>query len=406
MKNQSTFTVLLISFLIVACNGGNQATGNNSTQEYANQIAQIKNSNSELRLIQQNLVDYYSKVEPTKTINLPDVTIDCVPFNQQPALINKNTEKISQINKELANKIVNQKPAKLTQFSLTPDDCPTGSVAIVRPPLNNIANGMLSAFNKQPSSNDDLSNYNWVQASESGNVNYGEYNLTLQAPSSTSSIFDANFNPTMVMPVLDGSHVINQSWWTSDNERPYLMTLETGLIKSAYFTQNETVSIFVFSTVSGYGPGPAGGCYNLSCGDFIQYPNTPALGVPITPTNGTYKFTYQAINQGYEMVLSFSSPTDNWSYPIGYYPRERYSTDNPLTDNPFVIYSAGAEIEAGNQVDQFYINGTLYAMYYNLTNILPIGDYFSPHNSQIYLGNIIWDSSINNNNLQFYTLGH
>lgn len=408
------FSMSLLTLSLTACGGGGNgnaaipaSTNSSSTQQFAMQISQIHNNSSPLTNIQSNLVNYYSKVQATKTIVSGDVTIDCVPFAQQPSLINLSANEVQIIKRRIsAPKYTNT--AKITnthQFLISPTQCPIGSVAVTRPPLQNIQNGMLSAFNKYPN-DDGLSAYNWVQVSESGNTNQGTYDLSTLNPQSTSVVFDAQFNPTMIMPVLDGSHVINQSWWVSNDERPYLMTLETGLIKSAYFTQNIAITIFVFSTVSGYGPGPAGGCYNLSCGDFIQYPNTPALGAPITPSNGSYTFTYQAIAEGYEMVLTYTSntnSTDNWSYPIGYYPSSRYSTTNPLTNNPFVSYQAGAEIETGNNIDQFLINGAVYGIYYNLTNMLPIGSFNSPHNSQIYLANIIWNPLLNNNTVQFYT---
>jgi hypothetical protein len=210
----------------------------------------------------------------------------------------------------------------------------------------------------------------------------------------------------MTMPVLDGSHVINQSWWTSEagSGSPYFMSLETGLIKSAYFTLTPQITIFAFSTVNNYGNGPAGGCYNLECSAFIQYPDTPALGEPVNLTGFDVILQYKIIPEGYELDLTLTDESGSAEIPIGYYPYSRYSTNDPQTDNPFRYFSAGAEIEAGNLIDQFQINGTLYYLAYNDTNYLPVNGYVLPNPNPPYYGaNVVYNPSIDNYLLNFFT---
>lgn len=359
--------MLLVSGALTACNSGSVA-GNNQTLQsdashtilagslaassinhYLNQLSaeQINNANPRLEQLRQSLISYYSKVQAVQTVQGNGYTVDCIPFDQQPGLINaSHADKATAdaLNKQhlramarLGNGI--NKIAAGFDFKMTM--CSESTVALARLDANNLQQYIKSAPPQQVPSQQSLGSqnqgsseggnnlaekspnnisytpgYSWIQSYLSnGTLNVPGYFVSFISPDpeqSNNYLTESNVN----------GHSLNQLWWLDkQGTTSFVYSLEAGWM-TQMFGQQIATELFVFSTNDGYN-GSAADRYNQA-GGFIQYTNTPAvLGTPLTSSQQfTLSFILLPNNGGYELDYSANGSQQ----AIGYYPMSRYPT--------------------------------------------------------------------------------
>ena len=128
--------------------------------------------------------------------------------------------------------------------------------------------------------------------------------------------------------------------WVVAGSGSGLQTLEVGTQKYHDLYGDDNPHLFIYSTRGGYAPGT--GCYNNTCGDFVQVSSSiyPAAAIsPVSIYNGTQ---YEASMQWFKDMdggawwLNFQG---QW---VGYYPRALY--------NAAGVQNHAAEIDFGGEI--------------------------------------------------------
>ena len=369
--------LIFLTILIYGCNAGGSSsspttTPSSSEPTFADQVNSINTSSRQLSNVKHEMSDYYSKVQIVKTITTDQYIVDCVPFDQQPALINKDVSiKSSAYNPAnvTESKLYMKNIMSVTSsFDFKPNECPYNTVGVSRPVLQNLRSGNINAFNKVSVNHYGIAanteNYNWAQAVFKFNNNI---NTSILIPSDATSYiarFSGFDEAQAIINQPDQSHIINQMWLTTHagSGDADFMSIEAGLIISSYFTNSSQPTLFIYSTTDDYNTG----CYNLGCGMFVQYPNTPSLGTPVDPKNH-FAIKLRVTDIGYEVDLYPSNANEDKFIAIGYYPYSNYSNLPPTQSNPFRWLSVGAEIYRNNPRNQLRAGGIIHGVGFDST---------------------------------------
>lgn len=119
-----------------------------------------------------------------------------------------------------------------------------------------------------------------------------------------------------------------------------LQTLEVGTQKYQQLYGDTNAHLFIYSTRGGYAPGT--GCYNNSCGDFVQVSSSIYPGIVLTPVSTWGGAQYEANMHWFKDMdggawwLNFQG---QW---VGYYPRALY--------NAAGVQNRATEIDFGGEI--------------------------------------------------------
>ncbi|MFC5472564.1 neprosin family prolyl endopeptidase [Paraherbaspirillum soli] len=119
-----------------------------------------------------------------------------------------------------------------------------------------------------------------------------------------------------------------------------LQTLEVGTQKYHDLYNDDNPHLFIYSTRGGYAPGT--GCYNNTCGDFVQVSSSIYPGAVLSPVSVFNGAQYEASMQWFKDMdggawwLNFQG---QW---VGYYPRALYNAGG--------VQDHAAEIDFGGEI--------------------------------------------------------
>lgn len=365
--------------------GGNPNPPVQSIQAYTSQLQQINMAGDhQLNSAKSVLLNYYTNAQVEQSISYRHTIVDCVPFLQQPALINA-----SDADKNHALELFNQ-----SQQQAQNNVCESGYIAITRIPLRHFANGNKNVFwknqipNMPESATFPNSGYKYYQSESQTKLDFNN-NGVFVAIDSGESIANMYLMPNQT----DNQHYIQQEWLASGSY-PSLVTLETGVITANFFIESAdgtyiqsdnnsinptTKSVFIFSTPNSYNLSTPRGnqvnMYNLQ-GGFIQLNNLIIFGAPLS--NEKYNLIYVQKADGYHLLASVITLDKNGNYhvakpvDVGYWPMSHYTGFGSNFPTPnFDAVTAGFEMEndpdnANSFVDVNFDNGTLIG--YGLTD--------------------------------------
>ena len=332
-------------------------------QVHLNNLSISNQSDQKLLHIKRHLVNFYRNTTIDKSfVDDNGVTVDCIPFKKQLALIDQPQSFIDQAyhNYQLHGPSAPQDTR-----------CPVGDVLMARPLIDTMNSHDPSAFFKNPpkdqKSQTKPSNnqkppryvYNWVQTP------YRHFNTDWDIAYASLSM---GSKPSLASYSSFG-HSLGQMWVLTDGNYDR-HSLEAGIVRDVQHSTEMGFqpTFFIFASVDGYGQDS---CYNGLCGHFIQFPNTPLINdIPDTPSHilgyhgptDIYTFAFRQAQQDdnthrYNYYLSRSNgvidPAENKTQlktdTLGYYD---FSTADVDTSNPqyFKKVSAGGELvvdEAG-----------------------------------------------------------
>lgn len=340
-------------------------------QKFVKTITTYQPENPALNQRLQKTIDYYQRIHILKTAYKKNYTIDCIPFAEQPALID-NPALAQSLLPAMMNTTKNNLDTlkKMgSHFDFNPaTECPLGSVALLRP-----SKAMLTseAANTKIAPNRSSTHYNLLAAGYSWEQGVTPQGDLIYIPTQANQAYFKGPQNQYVSPANLADHSLDQFWYTTNIFHPrevLTYSVEFGIIASSYFTTTPATSIFVFASIDNYG---SNSCYNLLCPNFIQAPGTTPIGVPITNTNADYIFQVKHVeNPGFQpgyyltLVTRGASANANASTLLGYYPDSLYAPANRPQQ-----FSAGAEVYANAPGD-----GTI--MYGNYAN--PCAGYAGP----------------------------
>nr|BFD31561.1 hypothetical protein GTC16762_11790 [Pigmentibacter ruber] len=326
----------------------NQNSIATSIANYTNELTAQNGRSSKVIERQQKIVSYYIRVHILKTFKNKDFTVDCIPFIEQPSLID-NPELGQKLLIEFNN--INsrnslQKSGHLFAFN-TAEQCPENSVGIIRPTdvIVNSESSLKIALTENNllelnSNSDSTAGYSWQVGVTPENkiiyLNQDHGEAYFKGPQSQAVASDNQ-----------DDHSLDQFWllYTGENKTRY--SVEFGILASKYFTTLPATSIFIYASVDNYSDKS---CYNLGCSGFIQFPSTPVLGVPLTNKGADYIFKVKHVKNkqeqsGFYLTLEAKEPTvslfNKHSVTLGFYPESIYPKG--MLPNTF---SAGAEVYA------------------------------------------------------------
>ena len=147
----------------------------------------------------------------------------------------------------------------------------------------------------------------------------------------------ANINVWNMATELNSEFSLGQIWVVGGSGAG-LQTLEVGTQKYRDLYGDYNPHLFIYSTRGGYAPGT--GCYNNTCGDFVQVSSSfyPGMGLsPVSVYNGTQ---YEANMHWFKDMDGGSWWLNFQGQWIGYYPRGLYSA----VINRAAIIDFGGEI--------------------------------------------------------------
>ena len=370
MRVRIRFPVFLVTCLGsggIFANGFTAQSGNPtfatsiSLQNYVNKISTYQPETPELLARLQKSIDYYRRVHILKTVAKKSYTVDCIPFAEQPALIDNPSRAAELLSEEEAYTKENIEALKIagSNFDFNPaTECPLGSVAILRPTkimLTSEKANTKVAPHATPSIS--TSTYTWEQgySTQTGALVYIQ---TQQ----NSAYFMGPQNQT-VSPYAFEDHSLDQFWLTSNPYVSPLYSVEFGIIASSYWTYPPSTSIFVFASVDGYG---SNSCYDSpasGCPNFTLNANTPALGSHLTNLTGDYVFQVAYVTPRGNPQYALTLVTHNISPPtpilLGHYSASVYPPGVSLT-----YFSAGAEVTAATAQNGTIMYGNYAYPYY------------------------------------------
>eukprot|EP00441_Pelagodinium_beii_P018054 CAMPEP_0197657488 /NCGR_PEP_ID=MMETSP1338-20131121/44659_1 /TAXON_ID=43686 ORGANISM="Pelagodinium beii, Strain RCC1491" /NCGR_SAMPLE_ID=MMETSP1338 /ASSEMBLY_ACC=CAM_ASM_000754 /LENGTH=441 /DNA_ID=CAMNT_0043233875 /DNA_START=70 /DNA_END=1392 /DNA_ORIENTATION=- len=336
---------------------------------HALESIQVPPGDTATKKLQEQLIHYYTVAGPhmDKTIRQKGFVLDCVPFAYQPGVIDKAVV-----------------PTPSVGFPQTPspkDKCPSGQVAIPRTRLKVLRNGvthkkgklshnatLLQVANSYGQQPQDCSQYATVT-----NPKGYSYCSTPTWPCACSYVNVAlgvgdSAIPPLALPKLTGNeagHVLNQLWFSGTTDGGVFTSLETGWIYSSYFSEENALTAFAFSTPDDYGSegttcqgtsfDPAG--YNER-GGFIYTQSQFTLGEPLDSFSGFLGYEIQS-DGFYLTYQSFEGDRLNPGPEInvGYWPLD---SDRYCNGYNFDSYQAGLEVNLG--ADGTTASGNIYDM--------------------------------------------
>lgn len=129
--------------------------------------------------------------------------------------------------------------------------------------------------------------------------------------------------------------------WVTRGAGGSLETVEAGWQKYRDLYGDWNARLFIYFTPDNYGPG---GCYNLSCGGFVQVSNSVVIGGAYSSYSTTNGSQYSA-----KLFLFKDGTTGHWWLKhndtwVGYYPRELFDS-NGLRDSAALIDFGGEIID-------------------------------------------------------------
>lgn len=317
-------------------------------RQYVSTISGYQPETNSLEEQLQKSIKYYQRVHILKSVKKNAYTVDCIPFAEQPALIDNPQlaeSLLSQTIQETKDNLESlKKMGNFFDFN-TAKECPMGSVAIVRPSKLMLTS---KAVNQKISPKSLTSGgYTWEQGfTPEGDGIY----INTQA---SQAYFKAPQQQHVGPHNLIG-HSLNQFWYTNDvYQGAHEYTTEFGIIDTRYLTHQDVTSIFVFASVDGYGDQS---CYNLRCPNFVQNQGTLPFEVPIASANTDFIFQIKHINTpgfrpGFYLTLIAHNPSlsnsQSSSTLLGFYPESIYQDQNKLPH----LFSAGGEVAIDDNSD-------------------------------------------------------
>lgn len=200
---------------------------NISSQQYAAELKQINSPDA------QALASYYSKINPVKIIQKQQFIYDCIPFEQQQAIIDlPATQKevaiknANEILTSMENRLSSSENQKLYANSFTSgDNCPFGLISQMRPnsDLPKMRNPRQNSLNKNNSiitdpSPSDPTKYGYKILTFPNNLTYYSVPLMATQPASGTTgpnvFFASNDINAITQP---GNRFIDHQMWLMNN---------------------------------------------------------------------------------------------------------------------------------------------------------------------------------------------
>lgn len=277
--------------------------------------------------MRQHILTRYQGVEVQHSFVLDSTYFDCVPIEQQPAVRKYDLKKIASPPPQsiLDNSAHNQAADDLQRDPKEPFDafgnsvyCEEHTIPLLRITLETITRfqTLRQFFQKSPDGAEQVPGQNHNAGPES---DAHKYSITYQNVNNHGG----NSNLNVWSPHVDTSKgevfSLSQEWYVGGSGSG-LQTEEVGwIVYPDMFSGDEKSHFFIFSTPDNY----KNGCYNNTCGDFVQVADNGLLGASFNHYSsfGGTQYEFGAIYYLYEKNWWLGYGGGSW---VGYYPGTYY----------------------------------------------------------------------------------
>jgi hypothetical protein len=280
-----------------------------------------------LEEMRQSILERYKGVEVTHSFVAGGQHYDCVPTDQQPAVRKFHLSGIAPVPpKELAGKPVtaedNVRPAQLDPGSSVDEfgnsvQCESHTVPLLRLTLEAVSRfpTLEDFYRKSPAGTvKEAQSDEFVDPTVASH----KYSFTYQYVNNLGGNSNINIWDPYVNTALGEVFSLSQEWYVGGSGAA-TQTEEVGWVVYPAMFNDERVHFFIFSTPNDYSTG----CWNNTCGDFVQVADSGLLGNyfnTVSSTNGTqYEFSAEYYLYQGNWWLSYQG---TW---IGYYPGSMYN---------------------------------------------------------------------------------
>ena len=300
---------------------------------FARPAARVTDTSS-VSEMQQHLLKLYQGVNVSHSYVLDPQTIDCVPVNEQPSVRTLGLKQIAAAppSSALASPAGANGASKFAALPQLPAGkttdgfgnalgCEAGTVPMRRITLDQMSHfkTLKEFFEKGPNGSGQAPEP--AKASLVTPSTYAhKYGFTYQYVNNLGDNTNINLWRPYIYTDINEVFSLAQSWTIGYSSGP-MQTAEVGWQNYPARTGTESSTIFIYYTADGYNNT---GCYDLTCGAFVQVNNTYAFGVPFAPQ-------YYSVPDGAqsELPLQFYLYQGNWWLAvngtwIGYYPGTLY----------------------------------------------------------------------------------
>ena len=336
--------------------------------------------------MRQHIIHRYDGVDVSHSFVVDGNHYDCVPTEQQPA-----------VRKYGLKSIASAPPLSLLKSRTLPDTdaagnavkpatqvdpdkafdafgnsahCETGTVPLLRVSLETMSHfsTLQQFFQKVPDGA--------VRAVKANSTVYPQvashkYSYTIQTVDNLGGNSNLNVWSPYVNTAAGEIFSLSQEWYVGGSGSG-LQTEEVGwVVYPAMFNNDESSHFFIFSTADGY----ATGCWNNTCGDFVQVADSGLLGASFS-NYSTFGGTQ------YEFSAEYYLYQGNWwlGYQgtwVGYYPGSKYYGGQNTRNAQIIGFgseSVGTSVWPGEGSGDWSSAGFGYAAYQrNLYYISPSG---------------------------------
>jgi hypothetical protein len=297
---------------------------------YVGQRETAVGSEAALEEMRQHLLRLYHGVTVDHSFAIDDQVFDCVPLMQQPSVRLLGLTHIADTPPEM----ISPDAAPDEDAATEPAQCDEGTIPMLRVTLADTARfrTLRDFLSKgpdeagRPAAAGLLRSPSHGYAHEYSEVdNYGGY--------SKLSIYD----PKVVMRAPQNEiFSLAQHWYVGGISGPprATQTAEVGWQKYPLMYHTQKPVLFIYWTADDY---EATGCYNLTCGAFMQKNNRIALGAPFR------HFSWVGGAQ-HEVGIGYKYAKGNWWLTIDGY-------DRPIGYFPGSIYNGGQMSQFAQEID-------------------------------------------------------
>ncbi len=334
-----------------------QTKSSDASQYLARRASKVQDA-AAFEEMRQHILTLYQGVEVSHSFVLDGDLYDCVPVQQQPAVRMLGLNSIAtpppappllQAGQSAGDSSAKQ-PVGITS-QLSPDQqfdqfgnslrCEANSIPMRRVTLDEVTHfaNLHDFFQKGPHGAGQAPGMQNVQPADGVH----KYSYTQQNVNNIGQTVTLNLWSPYVYTYFGEIFSLAQSWTVATN--PVTQTAEVGWQNYPAFYSGENSRLFIYWTADGYNKT---GCYNLSCGAFVQVNNSWYFGAGFThySTYGGTQYEFQALYYWYggNWWLGLGTATGyTW---VGYYPASLYGS-GPMATHAQIIQS-GSESDGYN----------------------------------------------------------
>ena len=276
--------------------------------------------------MRQHILNMYHGVEVNHSFVLDSAHYDCVPIEQQPAVRKYGIKKIASpppqsiLDKSADDQAGTIEPASQLD-SENPFDAFGNSVHCEEHtiPMRRITLETMTRFQTlqqffQKSPNEQVPGQKKKHAPGAAH----KYSFTYQWVNNLGGNSNLNIWSPYVNTAAGEIFSLSQEWYVGGSGSGE-QTEEVGWVVYPAMFGDEYSHFFIFSTPDDYNSG----CWNNSCGDFVQVANGSFLGARFNPTSSTFGGQQIEFSSEYELYKGnwWVSYSGTW---VGYYPGSMY----------------------------------------------------------------------------------